>query len=187
MPESYQTLPPLGDRPKPDPVVANDVNRLLETISRDRKRIPNLADVVEQLLEQWGGARQFAAAYYTEFKKAPSPTFRGRMLESVLRLMQAYAAVAGPQEEISGLSDDDLRSVVMGLIGPFYAKQKEADARLQRAAADQEAPPAEEKAALQYPGPTEARPAPKSGAGSWYDGDGGLPARDSNSGPCSDR
>lgn len=137
--EGYQTLPPLGERHKIDPQVANDVNRLLETISRDRKRIPNLADVVEQLLEQWGGARSFASAYYNEFKKAPSASFRGRMLESILRLMQAYAAQVGPQEEISGISDDELRSVVMGLIGPFYAKQKEADARLQLATTAAEA------------------------------------------------
>lgn len=139
MTESYQTLPPLGDRPEKDPKVANDVDRILTTISKDKKRIPNLADIVEQLIEQWGGTRQFAAAYYTEYKRASSVSFRGRMLESILRLMQVYAAQTGPQEEVSGLTDDELRSVAISLLGPFYDKQKEADSRLHSASSHQEA------------------------------------------------
>ena len=120
-----------------DPRVADDVDKILTNIARDRKRVPNLADIVEQLIDQWGGARQFASSYYTEYKKASSVSFRGRMLESILRLMQVYAAQAGPQEEISGLTDEELRSVAQSLFEPFYARQKEADSRLQPAGSNQ--------------------------------------------------
>ena len=147
-----------------DPRVANDVERLLATIAKDRKKVPSLADVIEHLVEQWGGARQFASAYYTEYKKATSIAFRGRMLESILRLMQAYAVQAGPQEEISGLTDDDLRSVVLSLIGPFYVQQKEADARLQFAASHQEAAAAEEEASDPAAPATAATAVPSPGA-----------------------
>lgn len=174
MPEDYRILPPLGGKPEPDPKVRNDVNRILETISAKRKRIPNLADIVEKLIDRWGGAENFANAYYTEYKNSPSIAFRGRMLESILRLMQAYAATAGPQEEISGLSEDELRSVAASLLGPFYAQQKEADARLERAAADQEAKAAE--------GKSDIRPSAASTASEDRGRGGASPSqRDSNS------
>ena len=167
-----------------DPRVANDVERLLTTISKDRKRVPNLADVVEHLLEQWGGARQFASAYYTEYKKATSIAFRGRMLESILRLMQAYAVQAGPQEEISGLTDDDLRSVVLSLLGPFYAKQKEADARLQSGASHPEAATGEGSA---DPAAPPAAAAAVSSSGTGRVAADSVSSRDSHSRSSSDR
>ena len=186
MSESYQNLPPLGPRPEKDPRVANDVERLLTTISKDKKRVPNLADVVEHLIDQWGGARQFANSYYTEYKRATSVHFRGRMLESILRLMQAYAAQAGPQEEISGLSDQELRSVAASLLGPFYAKQKEADSRLQLGSADQKAnSEQEEEADTGSAGSSSASSA--AGTSRSASAGPGLSTRDCDSRPGSDR
>lgn len=140
MTESYLTLPPLPDkRPAHDPETLDDIDRLMHSVAHDRKRVPHIAEIIEHLIEEWGGARKFARAYYDEYRKASSIHFKGRMLESVIRLMQVHAAQVGPQEEMASLTDAELRSVATSLLGPFYAKQKEADSRPQRVAGSQEA------------------------------------------------
>ena len=133
MPESYRELPPLPDVREPkDPETLDDIDRLMQSVAKDRKRVPHIAEIIEYLIDEWGGARKFARAYHDEYKKSTSIHFKGRMLESIIRLMQVHAAQVGPQEEMSSLTDDELRSVAASLLGPFYAKQKEADSRLQR-------------------------------------------------------
>lgn len=129
MPESYRPLPPSGDSLPTDPKVLDDIDRLMASVAGEKKRVPHIAEIIEYVIDEWGGARQFARAYYDEYRKASSIHFKGRMLESIIRLMQVHASQAGPQEEMSALTDDELRSVATGLLRPFYAKQKEADSR----------------------------------------------------------
>ena len=140
MPENYRELPPLPDkRDRADPKALDDIDRLMQSVAKDRKRVPHISEIIEYLIEEWGGARKFARAYYDEYKKSPSIHFKGRMLESIIRLMQVHAAQAGPQEEMSSLTDEELRSVAASLLGPFYAKQQEEDSRPKRVSGDQEA------------------------------------------------
>lgn len=159
MPESYRELPPLPDSREPaDPKALDDIDRLMQSVANDRKRVPHISEIVEYLIEEWGGARKFARAYYDEYKKSPSIHFKGRMLESIIRLMQVHAAQAGPQEEMSSLTDAELRSVAASLLGPFYAKQKEADSRPQRISGDQEANQGPGEANIQPSASTPAGP-----------------------------
>ena len=157
MSESYRILPPLGEKPPAkDQEALNDIDRLMSSVAKDRKRVPHIAEIIEYLIEEWGGARKFARAYYDEYKKATSIHFKGRMLESIIRLMQVHAAQVGPQEEMSSLTDDELRSVAASLLGPFYAKQKEADSRLQRLAGGEEAAEGQSKADIQPASSTQS-------------------------------
>ena len=181
MPENYRQLPPLGDLPPDkDPKTLDDIDRLMESVGRAKKRVPHIIEIIEYLIEEWGGARKFARAYYEEYKKSGSIHFKGRMLESIIRLMQVHAAQVGPQEEMSSLTDKELQSVAVSLLGPFYAKQKESDLRPhQRPAADQEAAEGEGEATLQSASSSPALPdQPASGRRYW-----GPPLRDKDSRP----
>lgn len=132
MPVDYLNLPRSPDEPEePDPKALDDVDRLMESVAGKKRRVPHIAEVIEYLIDEWGGARRFARAYYDEYKKASSVHFKGRMLESIIRLMQVHGAQE-PQEEMSALSNDELRAVAMSLLGPFYAQQK---AQIQQAPA----------------------------------------------------
>mgnify|MGYP001599524087 FL=1 len=155
MPESYHELPPLPDsRESGDPKAIDDIDRLMQSVANDRKRVPHISEIIEYLIEEWGGARKFARAYHDEYKKASSIHFKGRMLESIIRLMQVHAAQVGPQEEMSSLTDEELRSVAASLMGPFYAKQKEADHRLKRLAGGEEAAEGQSKADIRPAAPS---------------------------------
>ena len=80
MPENYRQLPPLGDLPPDkDPKTLDDIDRLMESVGRAKKRVPHIIEIIEYLIEEWGGAR-FRAELEERMKRPLPPAGRDARL-----------------------------------------------------------------------------------------------------------
>lgn len=100
-----------------------DLDVFLNESLRKRHKVPHLNEVIEHLINSWGGASNFAGAFYKEFCRLPPGMVRARMMESVLRLLQTHANLSGAPEDLGMISEDDLKAAALSL---FHAKKKEA-------------------------------------------------------------
>jgi len=118
MPETSLPQSQVGDSRK------FDVDLFLSNAARKKGRIPHLQEVLEHLINEWGGAEQFARTYHDEFAHCKSNMTRSRMMESILRLMQTQANLAGPPVDLHDISDEELREAASKIVSAFYAEEK---------------------------------------------------------------
>lgn len=94
------------------------VNELVEAATGRGAKVPHLAELAEHLLAQWGGPLKFAKAFHAEFHNNPSKSLiRARMLETVIRMIQANTTMGGETEDLGHLNEQDLKRMAAELIG----------------------------------------------------------------------
>jgi hypothetical protein len=73
--------------------------------------IPHSAELLEVLMRYFGGAGGFANAYMKQFFDAPSGgAFRTKMLDTVVRLVQANTAMGGAQKPLEFWTEEELQN-----------------------------------------------------------------------------
>lgn len=73
--------------------------------------IPHSSELLEVLMEYFGGVRGFANAYLKQFFDAPTGgAFRTKMLDSVLRLVVGNTAMGGAKKPLELMSEEELES-----------------------------------------------------------------------------
>lgn len=71
--------------------------------------IPHSAELLEVLMEYFGGVRGFANAYMKQFYDAPiGGAFRTKMLDSIVRLVTTNTAMGGAKKPLELMSEDEL-------------------------------------------------------------------------------
>jgi hypothetical protein len=78
----------------------------------------NVAELAEELIQAFGGARKFAARYYHEYRAAKAGTIsRSRMLEGVLRTISISSAqTKAAQRDEGSLTDSELATAALDLL-----------------------------------------------------------------------
>lgn len=98
----------------------------------------NVAELAEELISAFGGSREFARTYHTEFKEGTKPggIARSKMLDGVLRIITAAGAQnKGQKGDVSVLSDEELSEELcrllrkQGLEIPDAQEEKAADSQ----------------------------------------------------------
>jgi hypothetical protein len=73
--------------------------------------IPHSSELLEVLMEYFGGVRGFANAYMKQFYDAPiGGAFRTKMLDSLLRLVTANTAMGGAKKPLELMSEEELEA-----------------------------------------------------------------------------
>jgi hypothetical protein len=71
--------------------------------------IPHSSELLEVLMEYFGGVRGFSNVYLKQFFDAPSGgAFRTKMLDTVVRLVSANTAMGGAKKPLTAWSEDEL-------------------------------------------------------------------------------
>ncbi len=73
--------------------------------------IPHSSELLEVIMEYFGGVRGFANAYMKQFYDSPvGGAFRTKMLESVVRLVVGNTAMGGAKKPLELMSEEELES-----------------------------------------------------------------------------
>jgi len=73
--------------------------------------IPHSSELLEVLMEYFGGVRGFGNAYMKQFYDAPvGGAFRTKMLDSVMRLVVGNTAMGGAKKPLDLMSEEELES-----------------------------------------------------------------------------
>lgn len=73
--------------------------------------IPHSSELLEVLMEYFGGVRGFANAYMKQFYDSPvGGAFRTKMLDSVVRLVVGNTAMGGAKKPLELMSEEELES-----------------------------------------------------------------------------
>lgn len=73
--------------------------------------IPHSSELLECLMEYFGGVRGFANAYMKQFYDAPvGGAFRTKMLDSVVRLVVGNTAMGGAKKPLELMSEEELEA-----------------------------------------------------------------------------
>jgi len=73
--------------------------------------IPHSSELLEVLMEYFGGVRGFANAYMKQFYDAPvGGAFRTKMLDSVVRLVVGNTAMGGAKKPLELMTDEELEA-----------------------------------------------------------------------------
>jgi len=71
--------------------------------------VPHSSELLEVLMEYFGGVRGFANAYMKQFyEAAPGGAFRTKMLDTMVRLVQGNTAMGGAKKPLDLWTDDEL-------------------------------------------------------------------------------
>lgn len=71
--------------------------------------IPHSAELLEILMEYFGGVRGFANAYMKQFYDAPvGGAFRTKMLDSIVRLVTTNTAMGGAKKPLDLMTEEEL-------------------------------------------------------------------------------
>jgi hypothetical protein len=73
--------------------------------------IPHSSELLEVLMEYFGGVRGFANAYMKQFFDAPvGGAFRTKMLDSIMRLVVGNTAMGGAKKPLELMSEEELEA-----------------------------------------------------------------------------
>lgn len=73
--------------------------------------VPHSSELLEVLMEYFGGARGFGNAFMKQFFASPAGgAFRTKMLETVVRLVSANTAMGGAQKPLTHWTEDELEA-----------------------------------------------------------------------------
>jgi hypothetical protein len=73
--------------------------------------IPHSSELLEVLMEYFGGVRGFANAYMKQFYDAPvGGAFRTKMMDSVVRLVVGNTAMGGAKKPLELMSEEELEA-----------------------------------------------------------------------------
>lgn len=73
--------------------------------------IPHSSELLEVIMEYFGGVRGFANAYLKQFYDAPvGGAFRTKMLDSVVRLVVGNTAMGGAKKPLELMSEEELEA-----------------------------------------------------------------------------
>lgn len=75
--------------------------------------IPHSSELLETLMEYFGGVRGFANAYMKQYYDSPvGGAFRTKMLDSVMRLVQNNTAMGGAKKPFDLMTDEELEAEI---------------------------------------------------------------------------
>lgn len=106
-----------------------DPKELLKVLLQGRNSIPDMEDLTDCILQEFGGFKKFAQELhiqYTACKKTPMAA--SRMLESVMRLITAVNANR-KASALDNMSTEEIEAVIVNLLKETDAK-KEGAAKL---------------------------------------------------------
>ena len=96
---------------KLDEIEKGAVDFFLASARLGGANIPHSAELLEVLMRYFGGAGGFANAYMKQFFDAPSGgAFRTKMLDTVVRLVQANTAMGGAQKPLEFWTEEELQA-----------------------------------------------------------------------------
>jgi len=96
------------------------------SITKDRRPgIPYLKEVIQHLIDEYGGPREFARAFHDVYHLSDSSMVKARMLESILRLLQTEANIDPGSADLGILSEEDLQAAALTLLQPYAAPEEE--------------------------------------------------------------
>lgn len=114
-----------------------DPHQLLSLLLESKSKLPNLNDMAFEMMRQFGGYKEFAKEYFTQYKACKAnKASAARMLGDMMRLLQ-LANEATVDDPIEGMSNEELKAImaeVMKQITPNGATQKETKAAAPRTA-----------------------------------------------------
>lgn len=99
-------------------------------VSRHQNRVPHLQEIIEAIIVEWGGPKEFAGSFHDTYINAKAGSaVRARMLEKCIDLMKINTQMFGEDDELDGLDDEQLMSFVQETFGADpAASQSEPDA-----------------------------------------------------------
>lgn len=96
--EEQHIVNTFDSRPLVD-VSGNPLEEGIRSLIRKRK-VPHLKEIIDCLVDEWGGPRELAKALVETYKQAPAgSTTRSRILEKTISFMQIYADESGGEDE----------------------------------------------------------------------------------------
>lgn len=109
----------MANLPKPSEVIG---------LLNDAERVVDVGDIAKDLLQAFGGSREFANRYKTEFDNAMGGSMaRCKMLEGVLRAI-TQASNRLPETDPEKMSDADLERALLDKLAKRVAKEQPQDA-----------------------------------------------------------
>ena len=99
----------------------------LHDVVRQPAHVHNVSELLDELMSQFGGPRQFAAAFFQLFNAAsPGGLVRARMMSDVMGLVKMQTSMLkGAATAVEGMSDAELHSVVRDFIDVRDAREAE--------------------------------------------------------------
>lgn len=87
-------------------------------VSRHQNRVPHLQEIIEAIISEWGGPKEFAGSFHDTYINAKAGSaVRARMLEKCIDLMKINTQMFGAKDELDGLDDEQLMSFVKETFG----------------------------------------------------------------------
>lgn len=106
--EDPQVVSPFDAPPRID-AAGNPIEEKIKNLIK-RQKVPHLKEIIECLVDEWGGPREIAKALHQTYEQAPvGSTTRSRILEKVISFMQMFAEEDGESE----FDDDTLVAIMM--------------------------------------------------------------------------
>lgn len=92
-----------------DQIEKGAVDLFLASAKIGGANIPHSSELLEVLMEYFGGSRGFANAYMKQFFDAPSGgAFRTKMLDTVVRLVSTNTAIGGAKKPLTMWTEEEL-------------------------------------------------------------------------------
>lgn len=87
------------------------VNKFLATVTAGGSNIPHSAEVIERVMDYFGGVSGFAAVLVKQYWDSPAGgSARNRLLETLCRLVSKNVEQGGAKKPVSLWSDDELEA-----------------------------------------------------------------------------
>jgi hypothetical protein len=82
-----------------------------------RRSVPTLEDIIQRIVEKFGGSSEFADMFFNTFMDAKKGTMiRSRMLEKVLDLMKVNAQLFPSGDNLEDMSEDELKAAMASVM-----------------------------------------------------------------------
>jgi len=96
---------------KLDRIERGAVRLFTEAAAIGGAHIPHSSELIEVIMQYFGGVRGFGNAYLKQFYDAPpGGAFRTKMLDSIVRLVSANTAMGGAKKPLDLMSEEELES-----------------------------------------------------------------------------
>lgn len=94
---------------KLDAVEKRSLHEFIKAAKNGGSNIPHSSELLETLMEYFGGVRGFSNMYMKQYYDAPvGGAFRTKMLDSILRLVVGNTAMGGAKKPLELMTEDEL-------------------------------------------------------------------------------
>ena len=80
------------------------------------RKLPHIAELAYAIVEEFGGTKKFAEAFFNNYSSSDSNATKGRMLDSVIRLIHISAEMGVTKASVEDMTEEELTAALSDFV-----------------------------------------------------------------------